>query len=82
MTRESRAAITECVRLIELLLQSELPVAKSLGLIVVGRMAAIARDGPGAILSSRDAEMWAELAKQNDPLAPGPFLAAVKGRKV
>lgn len=68
MTLTERAAVTECVRLIELLLDAKTPAAKSLGAIILTRIAAISRHGLGEILSEADAELWCRTARANEPI--------------
>jgi len=67
MTRDSRIAASECVRLMRLmaaLAEAKTPHSKDLALIVGLRLLSIKRDGAADPLSDEQIEPWLDIAEQ------------------
>ena len=63
-SERDRIAASECVRLMGLLTDSDLPEAKSLATLVGARLATISDEGAGESLTLEDIEPWVEVGRQ------------------
>jgi hypothetical protein len=63
-SERDRVAASECVRLMGLLTDSDIPHAKSLATLVGARLATIADEGAGESITLEDIEPWVEIGRQ------------------
>ena len=64
MTIETRAAATECIRLIGLLIEAKTPHSKALAVIIANRLVCVVRNGPGDLIDEKELEDWLILARE------------------